>query len=77
MGHLRYWWQYLTGKPDESEAPPATTRPARPKPAQDGSHRADPGQRRGPRRVSEAGFDPYANDAGYSKPHTWDRIERK
>jgi hypothetical protein len=30
---------------------------------------------RTPSRVGAAGFDPYASDAGYSKPHSWERID--
>jgi hypothetical protein len=31
--------------------------------------------RHGPSRVGEAGFDPYASDAGYAKPHSWERVD--
>jgi len=78
MGHLRYWWQYLTGRPDEKNAPPAATPRARPQPARKDELELADGQRpRRPSRLREAGFDPYSNDAGYGKPHTWERIERK
>jgi len=75
MGHLRYWWQYLTGKPDEEKAPPATSGRARPRPAKGELSLADDKRPRSRRRA--AGFDPYSNDAGFSKPHSWERIERK
>jgi hypothetical protein len=29
------------------------------------------------RRHGEAGFDPYANSAGYHKPGGWDEVQRK
>lgn len=28
------------------------------------------------RRKRTAGVDPYSNDAGFAKPHGWDRIDR-
>jgi hypothetical protein len=28
-----------------------------------------------PSRVGEAGIDPYASDAGYQKPHAWERLD--
>jgi len=42
----------------------------------DGLELADDEQRVRPSRVGAAGFDPYASDAGYSKPHSWERVER-
>ena len=27
-------------------------------------------------RVGAGGFDPYSSDAGFEKPHSWERIER-
>jgi hypothetical protein len=78
MGHLRHWWQHLTGKKDEKKtAPPAETRPARTRPAAEGLSLAEGEQPRRRSRLREAGFDPYANDAGFGKPHSWERIDRK
>jgi hypothetical protein len=34
---------------------------------------AAPGKTRS--RIGAAGFDPYASDAGYSKPHSWERLD--
>jgi hypothetical protein len=28
-----------------------------------------------PARPGSAGFDPYGNDAGYTKPHSWERVD--
>jgi hypothetical protein len=28
-----------------------------------------------PGRSGAAGFDPYASDAGYAKPHSWERVD--
>ena len=77
MGRLRNWWQRLTGAPHESpqKPPTATARPSQPT-SVDGLELADDEQRERPSRVGAAGFDPYASDAGYSKPHSWERVER-
>lgn len=78
MGHLRYWWQYLTGQPEnKKQAPPAPAGRAKSGPAKDELTLADGKQPRRPSRRREAGFDPYANDAGFGKPHSWERIDRK
>lgn len=79
MGRLRDWWDRLRGADDEP--PHAAGRPKRPvqpsSPAQssDGLQLAEaPGAAR-PSRQGEAGFDPYGNDAGFAKPHSWERID--
>ncbi|MGB5102830.1 MAG: hypothetical protein WBO04_05850 [Steroidobacteraceae bacterium] len=75
MGTLRTLWQKLTGN---ESAPEATARKpavsAQPK-VKEGLHLVDdsPGTR--PSRPGAAGFDPYSSDAGYSKPHTWERVD--
>jgi hypothetical protein len=35
----------------------------------------DAPEARKPSRVGAAGFDPYSSDAGYSKPHSWERVD--
>lgn len=48
-----------------------------PKPADDlqlAEDKAGGIRRRG--RVGAGGFDPYSSDAGFEKPHSWERIER-
>jgi hypothetical protein len=78
MGHLRYWWQHLTGKTDEKKSPPpAKTGRTKTRPATGELRLADGERPRRPSRLREAGFDPYANDAGFGKPHVWERIDRK
>jgi len=75
MGTLRTWWNKLTGK---ESAPEAATRkplsPPRPK-AQEGLQLVDDLPGKPPSRVGEVGFDPYSSDAGFSKPHTWERVD--
>jgi hypothetical protein len=76
MGRLRDWWQRLTGGSHESppKPPPAKAREPEPPPA-DGLELADDDRRNRPSRTGAAGFDPYASDAGYSKPHSWERVD--
>jgi hypothetical protein len=77
MGRLRYWWQHLTGKADKKKsASPAATVRAKARPAEDELSLADDERPSRPSRLREAGFDPYANDAGFGKPHSWERIDR-
>lgn len=76
MSRLKDWWQRLAGGPPKAQDRP---RPAAPRPgtpaAPDGLEIADDPPRRGPSRVGAAGFDPYASDAGFSKPHSWERVD--
>lgn len=75
MGKLRNWWQKLTGSepaPEVSATNPGP--PAKPK-VKEGLQLADDLPGKGPSRVGAAGFDPYSSDAGYSKPHTWERVD--
>jgi hypothetical protein len=78
MGGLRDWWKRLTGRSTASQealrrAPPA----ARSKPAEPtGSLEiTEDVPRPKPSRVGAAGFDPYSSDAGFAKPHSWERID--
>jgi hypothetical protein len=78
MGRLRDWWERLTGTAAATHEPrPPTTPQPRAEPGQpaDGLTLADGPPRGQPSRVGAAGFDPYASDAGYSKPHSWERID--
>jgi hypothetical protein len=75
MGTVRAWWQKLFGKAKEAPVAPAVRRPA-PKAAEpSGLELADEKAPKRPSRVGEAGFDPYSSDAGYSKPHSWERVD--
>jgi len=77
MGRFSNWWQRLTGARQEPvPKPPAlTAQPSKPPPS-DGLELADDEQRDRPSRTGAGGFDPYSSDAGYSKPHSWERVER-
>ena len=76
MSRLRDWWRRLTGRPPRAQDQP---RPAAPKPRTaappDDLQITDGPPVRGPNRVGAAGFDPYASDAGFSKPHSWERVD--
>ena len=76
MVRLHDWWQRLTGTTGEPEAPPRHA-PPQPKvqPPVEGLQLVDGAAQRTPSRVGEAGFDPYASDAGYAKPHSWERVD--
>jgi hypothetical protein len=79
MGRLQTWWQRLT------EARAETVRKSTPKPVPVAIAKTDdPSQleivdsvdpKKRPGRVGEVGFDPYSSDAGYAKPHSWERID--
>jgi len=76
MGRLHDWWQRLAGAPAQPKAPPraATPRPT-PRPASEGLELVDDPPAGRPSRVGAAGFDPYASDAGFAKPHSWERVD--
>jgi hypothetical protein len=71
MGGLRDWWERLTGRAAASQEAPRKAPPAaRARPAEpSGAPKAKPS------RVGQAGFDPYSSDAGFAKPHSWERID--
>jgi hypothetical protein len=79
MASLKGWLDRLLGRtpePQEPVARPPQARKARPKPAQPGGLEivdAPPAEQ--PKHPGAAGFDPYGNDAGYTKPHSWERID--
>jgi hypothetical protein len=78
MGGLRDWWEQLTGRAAASrEAPrkePPATRAQTARPAE-GLKLADEAPKGKTSRVGQAGFDPYSSDAGFAKPHSWERID--
>ena len=78
MGRLRDWWQRLARAPAQPKAPPraATPRPT-PRPASEGLELVDDPPTRRPSRAGAAGFDPYASDAGFAKPHSWERVDHE
>lgn len=75
MGTLRTWWQKLTGDDSATEAAPRQpASPARPK-VKEGLQLAEDLPAKRPSRMGAAGFDPYSSDGGFSKPHTWERVD--
>ncbi len=75
MGTVRAWWHRLLGKAPVAESAPAR-RPAMPKaPKAAGLELADRPAPKSPSHTGAAGFDPYSSDAGYSKPHSWERVD--
>lgn len=82
MNTVQMWWQKLV--PPEPVAPAPKARSAIPRqrrpvpfrtpdaPELELSVAPEPSK---PSHVGAAGFDPYASDAGYSKPHSWERID--
>jgi len=81
MGRLRDWWARRFGRDEPSRtAATPVKRPVTPPPVNSSNgtlELADPPAKRKPSRAASAGFDPYANDAGYSKPRGWERVERE
>jgi len=78
MGRLRDWWNRVTGAAvagaaNARRAPPARSRPP-PGSSSELSLEDSPPQSRA-RRAGRAGFDPYSSDGGFSKPHSWERLD--
>jgi hypothetical protein len=75
MGHLQRWWQRLTGTGSAANPGRPLAAAAR-KPDEPSEMKlVDSVPEKVPSRIGAAGFDPYASDAGYSKPHSWERID--
>lgn len=83
---LQRWWDDLLGRPRWYRDADGTTTKSGLKPAR--QPRGPPAglsltdepavPSRAPRRAAasrSAGIDPYANDAGFAKPHSWERID--
>ena len=74
MGTVRAWWQKIMGRePSQPEPAPKAAVPKAAKPS--GLQLANELDPKQPSRVGAAGFDPYSSDAGYSKPHSWERVD--
>jgi hypothetical protein len=79
MGRLRDWWDRVTGAATATtETPRRTDRPTE----AEREHRppgeltlADEPAGSKASRTGRAGFDPYSSDAGYTKPHSWERVD--
>lgn len=75
------WWRRLTGgksRPEQADSRPR--RPARRAVGDgegdgEGLRLEDAPPRRKHARAGGAGFDPYSSDAGYTKPHSWERVD--
>jgi hypothetical protein len=76
MGRLHDWWQRLAGSPARPGPPPRDATPrSKPRPASEGLELVDDPPTGKRSRVGAAGFDPYASDAGFAKPHSWERVD--
>jgi hypothetical protein len=76
VGRLRTWWLRLTGVPTERQDPrPRKTLRDGPHAAEGGLELVDEPPKRKPPRTGAGGFDPYSSDAGYAKPHSWERVD--
>jgi hypothetical protein len=75
MGTVKSWWRKLMGRgavqPVAAKPPPAPPKA----PQVSGLELTDAPATTKPSRVGAAGFDPYSSDAGYSKPHSWERVD--
>lgn len=76
MARLSDWWHRVTGSAPVATTPAQRRRPQTARPT-DSSTLAvtDEAPAHKPSRVGEAGIDPYASDAGYQKPHAWERLD--
>jgi len=80
MATLRTWWDRLLGRTPEPPAPsppaPGPHSTAKGPPTEGGSlELLDAPPKGAPQHPGAAGFDPYGNDAGFTKPHSWERID--
>lgn len=79
MGRLRDWWDRVTGRAPAAagvrhERTPKG--PARPDAKPPGElSLADEPPKRKTSKTGQSGFDPYSSDAGYAKPHSWERVD--
>lgn len=74
------WWDRLLGRdrpePPSARPPVKPREPEEPKSA-DTLELAETPDRARPSKRGGGGFDPYANDAGFSKPRGWERVDRE
>jgi len=79
MGRLRDWWDRVTGRADttpgtpQRPTPQAVARPDSTRPGELSLADEPPTQKES--RTGQPGFDPYSSDAGYAKPHSWERVD--
>jgi hypothetical protein len=79
MRRLRDWWERMTGRTPaaaESRDEPAPKGPGRTDAKASGElSLADGPPKQKPSRTGQSGFDPYSSDAGFAKPHSWERVD--
>lgn len=77
MGALQNWWRNLTRSRRAPDAvpPPVAPRRVTPLPPAGELEIAPDLPARRASRTGAAGFDPYSSDAGFSKPHSWERLD--
>jgi hypothetical protein len=74
MGFLQEWWRKRKGKGPEATV--RTRKPtARKAPRAGELELADEPEPKKPGQVGAGGMDPYSSDAGYAKPHSWERVD--
>jgi len=79
MGRLRDWWNRVTGRnPATTElrhgrAPEAHSQAASEPPG--GLSLANGPRQQRNSKTGQSGFDPYSSDAGFAKPHSWERVD--
>ena len=77
---LQRWWDELLGRPPWYRDTDVTrTRPwladAADKPDNSGLSLTEDSKAVSPKPRRSAGSDPYSNDAGFQKPHGWERVD--
>lgn len=74
MSTLPTWWRKLTGKGPAApvRVPRGSTGQA---PRAEGLELVDEPLPKRPGHVGAGGFDPYSSDAGFAKPHSWERVD--
>ncbi len=81
MGTLKQWWRKLAGRGAPAIPRPEPRRTAPPRRTTPNARSADElalidePPPRPDRHHGAAGVDPYANDAGFAKPHSWERVD--
>ena len=77
MGFIKRFWHRLAGHSEKPSYRPVrrkARKPASP-PGENELTLADGPPKKTNKRPGAAGIDPYSNDAGYAKPHSWERID--